>query len=96
MSLVAPCPSLSQFAKREETRIIATPAGRDSSPSRAKYHPAFRQVSLTVCWYLFILLGPVVRKVVSTNPGLKVKLGVDFSCKKAYIMAKVFWGFILV
>ena len=29
--------------------------------------------------------GPVVRKAVSTNPGLKVKLGFDFSCEKAYL-----------
>ena len=40
--------------------------------------------------------GPVVRKEVSANPGLKVKPGFDFSCIKAYIRAKMLWGFILV
>ena len=40
--------------------------------------------------------GPVVRKAVSANPGLKIKLGFDFSCIKAYIMYNVLWGFILV
>ena len=45
---------------------------------------------------VFLTLVPVVRKAVSTNPGLKVKLGFDFSCTKAYIWANVLWGFILV
>ena len=27
--------------------------------------------------------GPVVRKAVSANPGLKVKVAFDFSCTKA-------------
>ena len=41
--------------------------------------------------------GPVVRKLVSANPGLKIKLGFDFSCLKAYIYRyNVLWGFILV
>ena len=33
--------------------------------------------------------GPVVRKAVSGNPRLKVQLGFDFSCIKAYIRANV-------
>ena len=37
------------------TNSIATPPGWDASPSQA--FQAFRQVSLTVCWYLFIFLG---------------------------------------
>ena len=40
--------------------------------------------------------GPVVRKAVSANPGLKIKLGFDFSCIKAYVRYNVLWGFILV
>ena len=40
--------------------------------------------------------GPVVRKAVSANQGLRVKLGFYFSCITAYIRANVFWGFILV
>ena len=38
-------------------------------------------------------LGPVVRKSVNANPGLKVKRGFDFCCIKAYIKANVLWGF---
>ena len=30
-------------------------------------------------------LGPVIRKAVSANPGLKVKLDFDFSIVKVYI-----------
>ena len=40
--------------------------------------------------------GPVVRKSVNANPGLKVKRGFDFCCIKAYIKANVLWGFTLV
>ena len=40
--------------------------------------------------------GPVVRKSVSANSELKVKLGFDFSAIKAYIRANVLWGFLLV
>ena len=36
--------------------------------------------------------GPVIRKEVSAIPGLKVKLGFDFSCRKAYIMANFLGG----
>ena len=39
---------------------------------------------------------PVVRKAVSANPGLKVKLCFDLSCIKAYIRANILWIFILV
>ena len=41
-------------------------------------------------------LGPVVRKSVNANPGLKVKRGFDFCCIKAYIRANILWGFTLV
>ena len=40
--------------------------------------------------------GPVVRKAVSANPGLKIKLSFYFSCITAYIRYNVLWGFILV
>ena len=38
-------------------------------------------------------LGPIVRKSVSANPGLKVKRGFDFFCIKAFIRANALWGF---
>lgn len=38
---------------------------------------------------------PVVRKAVSTDPGLKVELGFDFSPIKAYIRANGFVSFYL-
>ena len=37
------------------------------------------------------VLGPVVRKSVNANPGIKVKSGFDFYCIKAYIRANVLW-----
>ena len=43
-----------------------------------------------------ILLGPIVRKAVSANLGLKFQLGFDFSCTKAYIRANFLCAFILV
>ena len=42
---------------------------------------ALVQNSLTKKINIFIM-GPVVRKEVSSNPGLKVKLGFDFFCMK--------------
>ena len=49
------CRSLSRFSYYKATNSIATPPGWDASPSQA--FQAFRQFSLTVCWYLFIFLG---------------------------------------
>ena len=43
-----------------------------------------------------IRLGPIVRKAVSANLGLKFQLGFDFSCTKAYIRANFLCAFILV
>ena len=43
-------PELILVSVHKATRSIATP-----SPSQVP--PAFHQVTLTVCWYLFILLG---------------------------------------
>ena len=50
------CRSLSRFPEHEAVRIIATPPRWDAIPISGN-PPEFCQVSLTVFWYPFILLG---------------------------------------
>ena len=42
--------------------------------------------------YPAILLDSVVRKGINVNLGLKVKLGFNFSCRRARIRARVFFA----
>ena len=46
--------------------------------------------SLFMTYGLNVLLGPIVGKAVSDNPGLKLERILDFSCKKAYISRLTF------
>ena len=43
--------------------------------------------------YPAILLDSVVRKGINANLGLKVKLGFNFSCRRACIRARIFCVF---
>ena len=60
--------------------------------------PQIRHCSCKSGFYccISVILGWVVRKGVDFNPGLKVNLGFNFSCRRACTGAKVLLGFISV
>ena len=67
--------------------ISTTPSPRTTSKSTANYpppsHPCITMSFLDICWHPLILLGPVVQRPISANPGLNFNLGFFLSLFKS-------------